>query len=66
MQKQKTSSELFRKLEQLNLDILVIPHGSAWGNVTPPLTSWDLQLNPKAHNASFNKLIEIYSGHGKF
>ena len=63
-EKAETSSELFRKLEQLNLDILVIPHGSAWGSVTPPLTSWDLQLNPKAHNASFNKLIEIYSGHG--
>ena len=63
-EKAETSSELFRKLEQLNLDTLVIPHGSAWGNVTPPLTSWDLQLNPTAHNASFNKLIEIYSGHG--
>ena len=63
-EKAETSSELFRKLEQLNLDTLVIPHGSAWGNVTPPLTSWDLQLNPKAHNASLNKLLEIYSGHG--
>ena len=63
-EKAGTSSELFSKLEQLNLDTLVIPHGSAWGNVTPPLTSWDLQLNSKSHNASFNKLIEIYSGHG--
>ena len=63
-EKAETSSELFRKLEQLNLDTLVIPHGSAWGNVTPPLTSWDLQLNPNAHNASLNKLLEIYSGHG--
>ena len=62
--KAETSTELFRKLEQLNLDTLVIPHGSAWGNVTPPLTSWDLQLNPEAHNASFNRLIEVYSGHG--
>ena len=43
-EKAETSAELFRKLEQLNLDTLVIPHGSAWGNVTPPLTSWDLQL----------------------
>jgi len=63
-EKAETSAELFRKLEQLNLDTLVIPHGSAWGNVTPPLTSWDLQLNPNAHNASLNKLLEIYSGHG--
>jgi len=63
-EKAETSSELFRKLEQLNLDTLVIPHGSAWGNVTPPLTSWDLQLKPNAHNASLNKLLEIYSGHG--
>ena len=63
-EKAETAEELFRKLEELNLDTLVIPHGSAWGNVTPPLTSWDLQLNPKAHNASFNKLIEVYSGHG--
>ena len=63
-EKAKTSAELFDKLEKLNLDTLVIPHGSAWGNVTPPLTSWDLQLNPLAHNATLNKLIEIYSGHG--
>jgi len=63
-EKAETSAELFRKLEQLNLDTLVIPHGSAWGNVTPPLTSWDLQLNSNAHNASLNKLLEIYSGHG--
>ena len=63
-EKAETAEELFRKLEELNLDTLVIPHGSAWGNVTPPLTSWDLQLSQKAHNASFNKLIEVYSGHG--
>ena len=63
-EKATTAAELFRKLEKLNLETLVIPHGSAWGNVTPPLTSWNTQLNSSDHNPSFNKLIEIYSGHG--
>ena len=63
-EKAVTADELFQKLENLNLETLVIPHGTAWGNVTPPLTSWDSQLNQADHNLSLNKLIEIYSGHG--
>jgi len=62
--KADTSQELFRKLEKLDSDLLVIPHGSAWGVTSPPLSSWDLQLSSTAHNSSMNRLIEVYSGHG--
>ena len=54
----------FSELIKLNLDTIVIPHGSAWGGTTPAFSSWDNQLNDKDHNAVFNRLIEVYSGHG--
>tara|TARA_B100001123_G_scaffold404846_1_gene494657 strand:+ start:1632 stop:3869 length:2238 start_codon:yes stop_codon:yes gene_type:complete len=62
--KADTSSELFQKLNNLDSDLLVIPHGSAWGVTSPPLASWDVQLSKNAHDSSMNKLIEVYSGHG--
>lgn len=63
-EKAETASDLFKKLEKFDSDLLVIPHGSAWGVTSPPFSSWDVQLNPDSHNANFNKLLEIYSGHG--
>ena len=62
--KARTPEELFSELIKLNLDTIVIPHGSAWGGTTPALSSWENQLNDKDHNAVFNRLIEVYSGHG--
>ena len=62
--KADTSQELFRKLEKLDSDLLVIPHGSAWRVTSPPFSSWDLHLSSIAHNSSMIRLIAAYSGHG--
>ena len=58
-----TPGELIRKLEEQNLDPLIIPHGSTWGFYTPPSSSWDKQLVPEMRPEKM-KIIEIMSGHG--
>ena len=55
---------LFKKLDEWGFDSLVIPHGTAWGNTAPPMAAWDTQLNKKDHDPNYQKLIELYSGHG--
>lgn len=53
---------LFRKLDEWELDSIVIPHGTSWGFYTPGGSSWDKQLvdnDPKRQT-----LIEVMSGHG--
>tara|TARA_Y100001970_G_scaffold98563_1_gene123911 strand:- start:55402 stop:57624 length:2223 start_codon:yes stop_codon:yes gene_type:complete len=62
--KAQTPSDLFKKLKKLDTDLLVIPHGTSWGVTSPPLSSWENQLKPGHQNEEFNRLIEIYSGHG--
>lgn len=59
-----TPEKLFEKLEQWQLDYLVIPHGNSWGLNTPPGTSFDKQLNRRQHAPQRQTLIESYSGHG--
>lgn len=59
-----TPEKLFKKLEQWQLDYLVIPHGNSWGLNTPPGTSFDKQLNRRQHSPERQTLIESYSGHG--
>ncbi len=59
-----TPEILFNKLDDWNVDSLVIPHGTAWGNSAPPLASWATQLNEANHNPKYQKLIELFSGHG--
>ena len=59
-----TPAELFDRLDDWNLDSLVIPHGTAWGFYTPPLISWDKQLTNEQHDPRWQRLIEVYSGHG--
>ena len=56
--------ELFSKLGEWDLDFLVIPHGSSWGNVTPPMTDWTNQISDGFHDNELQKLVEVYSGHG--
>ena len=56
--------ELINKLKNLNTEVLIIPHGTSWGVTSPPLASWDIQLNSLNYDSNFSKLIEIYSGHG--
>jgi hypothetical protein len=56
--------ELFSKLDDWGFDALVIPHGNAWGLSTPLETTWDKQLSNSYQDPKYQKLIEIYSGHG--
>ena len=60
----KTPGELYSKLDEWGLDTIVIPHGTAWGNYTPPNANWSHQLNADNVDADKGRLIEVYSGHG--
>lgn len=59
-----TPGELFAKLDEWDLESLVIPHGTAWGFYTPLGSSWDKQMGEKQHDPKWQRLIEVYSGHG--
>ena len=59
-----TPKELFYKLDNLNMDNLVIPHGTAWGIHSPPNSDFKLQLKNGNHDPDKQRLIEVYSGHG--
>jgi hypothetical protein len=60
----KTPADLFRKLNEWELDSLVIPHGNTWGVYSPAGTAWDKQLAGNMHDPKRQTLLEIYSGHG--
>ena len=64
LERAEKPSDLYRKLDEWGAESLVIPHGSAWGNTSPPMASWINQLNSKEHNQKYQNLIEIFSGHG--
>jgi len=59
-----TPVELFTKLNQLNFNSIVIPHGNTWGFYSPPLTSLDKQLQEGFHDENIQILFEVMSGHG--
>jgi hypothetical protein len=59
-----TPELLFAKLDQWGFDSLVIPHGTTWGIYTPLGSAWDKQLTDAQNDASRQRLIEVYSGHG--
>lgn len=59
-----TPADLFAKLDDWGHEAIVIPHGTAWGVYTPPLASWDKQLQGTMHDPERQTLLEIYSGHG--
>ncbi len=58
----KTPTELYRKLDELGYDTMVIPHGLAWGRTNPREANFAEQL--PEHNPAYQTLIETYSGHG--
>ncbi len=59
-----TPADLFRKLDEWDHSALVIPHGTTWGFYTPPGSSWEKQLAGDMHSERWQRLLEIYSGHG--
>ena len=59
-----TPKDLFRKLDELGFDAIVIPHGNTWGFYSPPGISWDKQLTGGENDSRRQFLIEIMSGHG--
>lgn len=59
-----TTAELYKKLNEWDIDTIVVPHGMSWGFYTPPDASWETHLNADDVNNSLSPLLEIYSGHG--
>ena len=59
-----TPRELFSKIDNLGLDAIVIPHGTAWGIHSPPNSKLSSQLSGENHDPEKQRLIEVYSGHG--
>ena len=59
-----TPKELFKKLNNLKVESLVIPHGTTWGIHSPPESSFKTQLENGNHDPLKQRLIEVYSGHG--
>ncbi len=57
-----TPQELFERLDQWGFDALVIPHGLAWGTTNP--TGADFQVQMNQLNSRYQRLLEVYSGHG--
>ena len=60
----ETPDVLFEKLAQWDLPAIVIPHGTAWGVTNPPHADAVNQLAPGMHDERWQRLIEVYSGHG--
>ena len=60
----KDPAALFEKLSQWGYPAMVIPHGTTWGAHNPALSSWSYQLNRRQHSPEYQRLVELYSGHG--
>jgi hypothetical protein len=59
-----TPGELYARLDELGLDALAIPHGTAWGTYTPATADIAKHLDPAHYDPSRQMLVEIMSGHG--
>ena len=59
LERAEKPSDLYRKLNEWDIESLVIPHGSAWGNTSPPMATWSNQLNGKEHDPKFQNLIDF-------
>ena len=56
---------LLDKLDDWGQPYLVIPHGTAWGLMTPQRSSWEHQLTDRLRPvAGRQTLFEVHSGHG--
>ncbi|MEZ5568902.1 MAG: DUF3604 domain-containing protein [Halioglobus sp.] len=57
-----TPQRLYRKLDEWGFDSLVIPHGLAWGTTNP--LSGDFRDQLEQHDPRYQRLLEVFSGHG--
>ena len=57
-------ADLFARLAAWDTPSMVIPHGTSWGLMAPPGSSWDVQRQPDQRSPQQQNLLEIYSGHG--
>ncbi|MCA9512714.1 MAG: DUF3604 domain-containing protein, partial [Myxococcales bacterium] len=64
LEQARTPADLFRKLDEWEAEAIVVPHGTAWGFYTPPGSTWDKQLAGAMHSEHYQRLFEVYSGHG--
>ena len=60
----ETPKDLFKKIDDLGLDAIVIPHGTAWGIHSPANSKMSSQLSEGNHDPEKQRLMEVYSGHG--
>ncbi|MGB1581765.1 MAG: DUF3604 domain-containing protein, partial [Nevskiales bacterium] len=60
----ETPEALFAKLDEWGVQAMAIPHGTSWGFYTPPGVKWDKQLSSKQHDPKYQRMIEVFSGHG--
>jgi len=63
-EKAENPRQLFNQLDKLNLEALVIPHGTTWGIHSPADSNLSFQLLDDQHDPEKQRLIEVYSGHG--
>ena len=63
-EKAENPKQLFEQLDKLNLEALVIPHGTTWGIHAPAGSNLSYQLLDGQHDPEKQRLIEVYSGHG--
>ena len=63
-EKAENPKQLFKQLDKLNLEALVIPHGTTWGIHAPAGSNLSYQLLDGQHDPEKQRLIEVYSGHG--
>ena len=55
---------LYKKLDEWGFPTLVIPHGTTWGFYTPAGVTLDKQLTAKQDHPGYQRMAEIFSGHG--
>ncbi|MDH3199855.1 MAG: DUF3604 domain-containing protein [Myxococcales bacterium] len=60
----RTPEVLFHKLDEWASEAMVIPHGTTWGFYTPRGYVWDKQLAPAQDDRRWQRLVEVFSGHG--
>ncbi len=60
----ETPEKLWEKFRQWGGEVLAIPHGTTWGFYTPPGTRYDKQVVRKHNDPEYQRLVEVFSGHG--